>query len=168
MPIEISPRRKDQLRSQIQEAVELDANDHLHCLKAQWVHRYGIETLQEIELKEKILEVSTNKDLEIFQPSKSDMFDEQKSIEENKTLANTLIQETSLQDSSNSQSCQLDNVELETTELIDKAQSCSSDEDNDQLFTPLSSPNSPPPPPPSLNHLRRWLPLIGDSLPKAS
>ena len=52
---ELVPLRKDHLRYQISEALELGASDKLNCLKAQWVHRFGIESLKEAEQKVEIL-----------------------------------------------------------------------------------------------------------------
>ena len=36
----------------ILEAIDLNSDDELSSLRAKWVHRYGIDTLQEIEKKE--------------------------------------------------------------------------------------------------------------------
>ncbi len=49
--------RKDQLRFQISEALEVGDQDQLIWLRSQWVHRYGIDTLQEAEKYKKEIEV---------------------------------------------------------------------------------------------------------------
>ena len=46
--------RKEQLRSRISEAREFGDQNQLLCLRSQWVHRHGIETLSETEQEEQV------------------------------------------------------------------------------------------------------------------
>ncbi len=43
--------RKTQLQNKISEAIQLDDQDHLLCLRSKLVHRYGIEALADSENK---------------------------------------------------------------------------------------------------------------------
>ncbi len=164
MPKEFIPFRKKQLQEKIFEARELGTEDHILFLESQWVHRYGIETLQESFLNEVELSSATPVD-ELLTNNEHE---ESETISQ-QNLFSQQIEETRLVDDltlDNSKYISEDNEVVEASEDI---QFELKPEDETELSKTYFSPVIvPPPPTPSIKHLRRWLPAIGDSISKAS
>ncbi len=165
--IEFIPLRKDQLRSKISEALENGANEKLSCLRAQWVHRYGIETLKEFQQEN--TNCSIVKDSYEVPLAQSLSFDH---------LLNRPENYNDQVNNSSNQSFVIDQSNLLKEKLIDENDhSCEKTKEdlmpvlNDEIEALPSDERTfevTPPPKPALNHLRRWLPSIGNSIPKAS
>ena len=160
MPTDFISLRKDQLRYQMSKAIELDNQEQLFCLRSQWVHRHGIETLHEAEEKELVEPLN---DLEL---SSEITLEEVKSLDQEIPL-------------SNEEEIRIDEVKTFDDELV----LVKNDENISELSDKGSMPTSEeeikktsngvpifivPPPVPALNHLRRWVPSIEKQIPKAS
>ncbi len=163
MSKELIPLRKKQLQKQILEARSLGAIDQTLFLESQWVHRYGIETLEDSYAHE--LEPPTPISLDNIETEyqfegseisgQKSLFSEQPCLEVNLTVDNS--------NKIKSQNEIVESIEEKDLNLI-------SDQEV-EISKPADEPSpviAPPPPSPALNHLRRWLPSIGDSIPKAS
>ncbi|KGG16509.1 MULTISPECIES: hypothetical protein [unclassified Prochlorococcus] len=147
--MELLSFRKKQLRKQISEAKELGEQDKFFGLRAQWVHRYGIETLEEPEHLIKIQEIQP---LEKEQSYEIETCDEYQ-IPEGDNQCFDSVEE----DCFEGLTCLNSSLNERTV----------SDQKLDDVFTKPSS-DALPPPIPSLNHFRRWLPSVEDEMPKAS
>ncbi len=166
MPSNLISLRKDQLRYQISQAIEVGEKDQLSWLRSQWVHRYGIDTLQEAEKQEEVIKVvqdlpqvveSSEISIEKVEPIILDDFinknqEEPDEIEEQPFTSWDLIP---LNDNQPNQFS-----EEETKVLLDEETKKSS---TDKKCIVLGLP-----PRPSINHFRRWLPSLDKELPKAS
>ncbi len=158
--------RKEQLCIQISEAREVGEQGQLLWLRSQWVHRYGLDTLQETEKQEKVLTVV--KDLPEVRISTEKNFEDVDSI--------------AFEDSINNKEDEVVLLEAETLSTgdllaINEAQSKESLEQTseaivNEVIERSSTQNKPvvllSPPIPSINHFRRWLPSLDNELPKAS
>ena len=157
-----SSRRND-LKAQLCAALDLNERTHFSSLEAQWVHRYGLDTLPTLFGDNCLVKNQNNVDVHdekvddsTFIPSEGDVKDQRKDL---------VVPSCNFDDSECSE--EIDNSDPE--ELND-----SSDEGIDysrditQILEASEILPAPPPPPPSLKHLRRWLPRIEDDLPEAS
>ena len=159
---EFIPLRKDHLRYQISEALELGDNEKLNTLRAQWVHRFGIKSLNEFE--QITLDVKHAKELNfkdqiiMLNSKKEEIYKElNKSIEQ----SNIVHAQNSLNVEFTSQK--------EEFQIVPKEDEVSNlDQQEEKLTNELIQVDIPSPPIPSLSHLRRWLPSIGNSISKAS
>ncbi len=153
--------RKDQLRFQISEALEVGDQDQLIWLRSQWVHRHGIDTLQEAEKYKKEIEIV--QDLSEVKTSCKTNFEEietgliaaetPENIKENKFFASGDF--LSIDDS-------------QSKNFADQQKNKISDTETQELATQKNSIAFQSPPKPSINHLRRWLTSLDRKLPKAS
>ncbi len=156
---EFIPLRKTQLLKLISEAKEIGANDQILFLESQWVHRYGIETLQESQ-KNNLDSISSIPEEYIQIPPKLEEFS---SIEQ-ENLFTQNFPESLIEDNLSFDS------EEETTFEDEVMESSASDSKEEEESSSCAFPVAiaPPPPTPSVKHLRRWLPSIDDSTRKAS
>ncbi len=143
----LSARQID-LHSKILEAKVLNDLSLISLLESQLVHRYGISAL--LELNEK------NNEL-ILEEHPSSSFNDSKLLEETQKVSENL--------NSNSENNSISEIfkqeayesESNSIDIIEKVYDY---EDNKRVLTP--------PPSPILSHLRRWIPVNDDNLPKAS
>ncbi len=142
----VSQRKKD-LRGQIYQAKQSGAKDYVLHLKAQWVHRYGIETLADSEQQGECIANSTT------------FFNK----------VSTKVQDDFIQ---NPEAELLKEVTLEDNMVLDRSQEVKPDEfnrkENEEESILDNIQQVSPPPAPALSHLRRWLTSVDESLPKAS
>ncbi len=185
--------RKDHLSYQISKAIEFDEKEQLFALRTQWVHRFGIETLQDIESKEEVLSfpVESEQELNI---SKENNYEKAAVLGE----ATSLINEVDKSENSIEASSLIEKVEnphllsnQEQIDLFKKEESIETPVDgkkdqalpiNNNEITELSKQEDMsnreeklantldtnlieflPPPVPSLNHWRRWLGFVAES-----
>ena len=166
MPKELTPFRKKQLQKQILEARSLGSIDHILFLESQWVHRYGIETLEDCYAQE--LELSTSISLDKIEAGGH--FEESEITGQKNLFSDHLDLEDdlTLKTSDHSKQLKLDDdvVELSLEKKLDviSDQEIELSKSVSNILPVIAS----PPPTPALNHLRRWLPAIDDSIPKAS
>ena len=154
-----SSLRQAELKRQISKVFALNDHKNLAVLEAQWVHRYGLETLpkrcrQESSSKENI-------------PSVEFVYEHEGSLEETVNLQEENedgLYQSSEKDELRSSDCfpiQDEDFSLEIDDCLDEVTSDLDEKVDDDLKDLASRPSieSPlPPPPPSLSHLRRWLP----------
>ncbi|WP_269622480.1 hypothetical protein [Prochlorococcus marinus] len=161
MPIECILFRKDHLRKKICNAIKIDSQDQVSCLKAQWVHRFGYDTLdestaQETSFVENISVYTEHSTLEnnpgvkngLDQDALVNYSNEISSITKNQNLVN-YIDET------------VDYQEIDTLEQMDKSLKEHGQIEELKYISP--------PPSPAISSFRRWLPTrFEESIPKAS
>ncbi len=153
--------RKEQLQSQIFDALQLKQPELLSFLEIKWVHRYGFSTLPRINNKDTIPNISTSSK-ELPSIDEEALFCEMKDssrIEGN--LEDRFIEENIFIDFDQPKDCSNEHVKEEEPDVKNYKEQ----ETQPDTSTPFLS---VPPPPPSLKHLRRWLPLADEDLPKAS
>ncbi len=144
-----SSDRQDELQGQIFEASTSQQDKLLDVLQAQWVHRYGIETLPEETYsnsnKTRLIEAEQNTD----------------------SISNT--QEHIIRKFADNKSFIYENEDLVESQSSDqslktkyKAESSSNSKEKNLFLL------NTPPPTPSLSHLRKWLPNPNIETRKAS
>ncbi|KGG12943.1 MULTISPECIES: hypothetical protein [Prochlorococcus] len=174
---ELLSSRKDWLQNQISQATIENNKQLLSVLEAQWVHRYGLETLHETDLKDATLHLPKNfpSDINQLDKSTSGRGSSEKSLIKDSAkvgfqLSSQIQEETLTQNV----------IELEDKidrDFIDEASKDLSEVDGlitnreeqiEQSIIEAVNISAPPPPPPSISHLRRWLPSILDRNMEAS
>ncbi len=170
--------RKYQLQKQIIEAIKANDNDLYSLLKSQWAHRFGVESLEELNNLELTLvnEKLTNKDNQKNDQSQDSPFDADKQISmqgdpnKEEVIKNdtdkVIINDTEkviINDTEKSvESIEFENkesVEIKTYEIVDKG----NHEDN--TINTVRENQSPPevkaliplPPKPKYGFLKKWL-----------
>lgn len=158
---QFAPYRKKKLQKQIFEARKIGAHQHILFLESQWVHRYGIESLKESYFEEVELNPSID----------SEELDAKGEIEVDEIMGQQDLFPEHFQDD-----LTLDNNQNEL-EIDDNTVDSSLEKDVDKLSDLQEIERSAiersysidsPPPTPALKHLRRWLPNIDNTMPKAS
>ena len=162
--------RKYQLQKQIIEAIKANDNDLYSLLKSQWAHRFGVESLEELNNLELTLvnEKPTNKDNQKNDQSQDYPFeaDKQISMQGDPNKEEVIINDTKkviINDTEKAvESIEFENkesVEIKTNEKVDKG----NDEDN--TINTVREYQSPPevkaliplPPKPKYGFLKKWL-----------
>ena len=164
-----SLRQRD-LQRQIVEAFENKEGEKLSMLEFKWAHRYGIHTLPR-NLYE-LNPLNPNIFLDKGGSGNTQVFEnDDKGYKPNKYIEHSSELEENLIDSE----LEIDSLEPETNAKLDNCEDLNSIESESKTFANHKVSNIPleeiviaPPPRPSLSRLRRWLPDVGDSLPKAS
>ncbi len=162
--------RKAKLHKQISSAIELKDEELLFFLESQHVHRYGLQSLNDYKqsiknsLVQAPLQINTNV-IDASQPKLAD-------FPEDEICTSPFRNEIDIQEimsisedvSQASINCKK-NVVADNPERTPKSDIAEKEnfleQESDDLVTP-------PPPTPSISHLRRWLPSIGNNIPKAS
>ena len=154
--------RKYQLKQQIIEAIKASDNDLFSLLKSQWAHRYGVESLEELE----------NLDLTILNQKTTN--EDNKKNEQLKNYVSEVDNEVSIKDDNqkdiemiNETDKVFNSVELENKELFEIKSNVLSDKDNyevktinevrDYKITPKVEALIPLPPKPKYSYLNKWL-----------
>ena len=166
--------RKAELQQKMQEAISLGEKKVFSVLQAQWAHRYGLATLPKAIDFEDFIDL--NSTVDAVPSTQRDEFGQQTSpIKEELIIDRSNIHKSSglrtesfdLDQSSipSGSSTTFSSVCLEelTEKLEEETNSNLQESSQSKIQRPIA-----PPPPPALNHLRRWLPVIEDELPKAS
>ena len=158
--------RQEQLRSQISEAREVGDQDQLLWLKSQWVHRYGIDTLQEGDQYQYEKELTFIGDLPQVNSSCEISNEEPIVIE---SFTNEKKEEAVLIDDKTLNEGELISMNNDQPkEILDQTNKVICDEEVKKTYTQNNSDILTSPPIPSINHYRRWLPSLEKELPKAS
>ena len=152
--------RKYQLKKQIIEALKANDNDLYSLLKAQWAHRFGVESLEELKSLdlEQLNQTPNNVDNQKIDQSKENSFEGEK--------------ETSIKDDDN-QSKEIINKEVDESvkDENDKSFTITSysiadkENDEDKTINPYKESRSQPeikaliplPPKPKYSYLKKWL-----------
>ena len=163
MPKALIPLRKELLQKQIFEARALGEKENILFLESQWVHRYGIETLEDSYINE--TRPATTIPLDRLE--NSNQTDECEITSQQNLFSNDVPLEDAVGVSNSKQTIFEEKIDESYAEkdlgIVSKQEFELSDTDSDKAPVMVS-----PPPIPALNHLRRWLPSIDDSIPKAS
>ncbi len=167
--------RKGLLQAKISKAKSIEDYDHLSSLTAQWVHRYGLESFDEIELK-----AMDEVGIKSIQESSSQV-DLSQSYREVKEATSLEISDGSSIEEFDSKTFEC--VDLKPSEELNDDVTGSMDsvnaqigyspkkeiyENSDQNLIDLDNFNAPAPPCPSISHFRRWLTSFDNSSRKAS
>ncbi len=172
-----TPFRQSLLKQQILNAFDIGQDEKFSLLQAQWVHRYGLETLPDLKEIRVNIEHSIN-----LGESVDDDLVTQKTCLDQVEIEDFLDSPIDQHDQKNSSSCissgilrdeiheddrnlNQDAADLEDSPVIKELDIENSskiletstnfrlkNKDNDKMV--------PTPPSPSLNHLRRWLPTV--------
>ncbi|ABX08380.1 hypothetical protein [Prochlorococcus marinus] len=166
--------RKASLQNQITEAMALNDDKQLCALKAQWVHRYGLETLLEPEVQDSTLLVrepfASIQDINDIATLENDPIE---------SFGNTSKFDTSVEDClkpiARCEKDLLGELEIDQTscEPLSKTQYAQAvitneAEEIENTLSDSSPVIAPAPPSPEISHLRRWLPSFEDNSIKAS
>ena len=157
--------RKDQLQKQIIEALESNDNELYVLLKSQWAHRFGVESLEELDDLDLYKEnQKTNKKIESIEQEKDDIFEKQPddlteerkdlSLNQDKILEKDKKELDSLRSSNSQSSFEIKSVS--TSEEVKKnSQAENKVFENNNI--PHVEPLIPIPPKPKYSYLKRWL-----------
>ena len=154
--------RKDQLKQQIIEAIKASDSDLFSLLKSQWAHRYGVESLEELE----------NLDLTILNQKTTN--DDNKKNDQLKNYVSDFDNEVSIKDDNQKETEMINDtdkviksVEIDNKELFEIKSNVLSDKDNykvkninevrDYKITPKVEALIPLPPKPKYSYLSKWL-----------
>jgi len=154
--------RKYQLKQQIIEAIKASDNDLFSLLKSQWAHRYGVESLEELE----------NLDLTILNQKTTN--EDNKKNDQLKNYVSDVDNEVSIKDDNQKDTEMINetdkvfkSVELDNKELFEIKSNVLSDKDNyevktinevrDYKITPKVEALIPLPPKPKYSYLNKWL-----------
>ena len=154
--------RKYQLKQQIIEAIKASDNDLFSLLKSQWAHRYGVESLEELE----------NLDLTILNQKTTN--EDNKKDDQLKNYVSDVDDEVSIKDDNQKETEMINDtdkviksVELDNQELFEIKSNVLSDKDNfdvkninevrDYKITPKVEALIPLPPKPKYSYLNKWL-----------
>ena len=154
--------RKYQLKQQIIEAIKASDNDLFSLLKSQWAHRYGVESLEELE----------NLDLTILNQKTTN--EDNKKDDQLKNYVSDVDDEVSIKDDNQKETEMINDtdkviksVELDNKELFEIKSNVLSDKDNfdvkninevrDYKITPKVEALIPLPPKPKYSYLNKWL-----------
>ena len=154
--------RKDQLQQQIIEALKANDNDLYSLLKSQWAHRFGVESLEELNNLDLTLvnEKTTNKDNQKNDQSQDHPFeaDKQISMQGDSNKEQVIINDTEKA----VESIEFENkesVEIKTYEIVDKG---NNDDNTINTVREYQNPSEvkaliPLPPKPKYGFLKKWL-----------
>ena len=161
--------RKDQLHSQISEAIEAKDEKLLFYLEGIWVHRYGLTSLESYKYH-----VDYKHNPEEFDQSPEHQNSKDSSYEK-------LVQvRTSLTSSAESEERVVQSEDFVEATFLNETSSCNSlqndlsanqaiEENSNQVVESIDNSNEfVSPPPPSIRRFRRWLPSVDDEAAKAS
>ena len=154
--------RKYQLKQQIIEAIKASDNDLFSLLKSQWAHRYGVESLEELE----------NLDLTILNQKTTN--EDNKKNDQLKNYVSDVDNEVSIKDDNQKETEMINDtdkviksVELDNKELFEIKSNVLSDQDNydvkninevrDYKINPKVEALIPLPPKPKYSYLNKWL-----------
>ena len=154
--------RKYQLKQQIIEAIKASDSDLFSLLKSQWAHRYGVESLEELE----------NLDLTILNQKTTN--EDNKKNDQLKNYVSDVDNEVSIKDDNQKETEMINDtdkviksVELDNKELFEIKSNVLSDKDNydvkninevrDYKITPKVEALIPLPPKPKYSYLNKWL-----------
>ena len=154
--------RKYQLKQQIIEAIKASDNDLFSLLKSQWAHRYGVESLEELE----------NLDLTILNQKTTN--EDNKKNDQLKNYVSDVDNEVSIKDDNQKDTEMINetdkvfkSVELDNKEPFEIKSNVLSDKDNyevktinevrDYKITPKVEALIPLPPKPKYSYLNKWL-----------
>ena len=154
--------RKYQLKQQIIEAIKASDNDLFSLLKSQWAHRYGVESLEELE----------NLDLTILNQKTTN--DDNKKNDQLKNYVSDVDNEVSIKDEDQKETKMINDtdkvfksVELDNKELFEIKSNVLSNKDNydvktinevrDYKIPPKVEALIPLPPKPKYSYLNKWL-----------
>ena len=154
--------RKYQLKQQIIEAIKASDSDLFSLLKSQWAHRYGVESLEELE----------NLDLTILNQKTTN--DDNNKNDQLKKYVSDVDNEVSIKDDNKKETEMINDtdkvfksVEIENKELFEIKSNVLSDKDNyevkninevrDYKITPKVEALIPLPPKPKYSYLNKWL-----------
>jgi hypothetical protein len=154
--------RKYQLKQQIIEAIKASDSDLFSLLKSQWAHRYGVESLEELE----------NLDLTILNQKTTN--EDNKKNDQLKNYVSDVDNEVSIKDDNQKETEMINDtdkaiksVELDNKELFEIKSKVLSDKDNydvkninevrDYKITPKVEALIPLPPKPKYSYLNKWL-----------
>ena len=154
--------RKYQLKQQIIEAIKASDSDLFSLLKSQWAHRYGVESLEELE----------NLDLTILNQKTTN--EDNKKNDQLKNYVSDIDNEVSIKDDNQKETEMINDtdkviksVELDNKELFEIKSKVLSDKDNydvkninevrDYKITPKVEALIPLPPKPKYSYLNKWL-----------
>ena len=138
--------RKDQLQKQIIEALKANDNDLYSLLKSQWAHRFGVESLEELE----------NLDLKQLNQN---TIDNEISIKEEDSQEKGVTNDTDkLVKPVEVENNQL--FEIKSNEVVDRKnhENKSINSAREYISPPKVEPLIPLPPKPKYSYLRKWLP----------
>ena len=153
--------RKYQLKQQIIEAIKASDSDLFSLLKSQWAHRYGVESLEELE----------NLDLTILNQKTTN--EDNKKDDQLKNYVSDVDDEVSIKDDNQKETEMINDtdkviksVELDNKELFEIKSNVLSDKDNyevktinevrDYKITPKVEALIPLPPKPKYSYLNKW------------
>ena len=154
--------RKYQLKQQIIEAIKASDSDLFSLLKSQWAHRYGVESLEELE----------NLDLTILNQKTTN--EDNKKNDQLKNYVSDVDNEVSIKDDNQKETEMINDtdkviksVDLDNKELFEIKSNVLSDKDNyevktinevrDYKITPKVEALIPLPPKPKYSYLNKWL-----------
>ena len=155
--------RKDQLQKQIIEALKANDNDLYSLLKSQWAHRFGVESLEELEnldLKQ-LNQNSIDDDNYINNQSQDYSFivDNEISLKEDDSQEKEVTNDTDkLVKPVEVENNQL--FEIKSNEVVDRKnhENKSINSAREYISPPKVEPLIPLPPKPKYSYLRKWLP----------
>ena len=151
--------RKYQLQKQIIEALKANDEDLYSLLKSQWAHRFGVESLEELnnlDLKQ-LNQNSTNVDIQKIDQSQEELIEKDKPIpikdfdNKEKEIKISLIDSTK---DENNQS-----LKTKSYEIIDKGiyENKGTKPIKENKNQPLVQTLIPLPPKPKYSYLKKWL-----------
>ena len=154
--------RKYQLHKQIIEALEDNDNDLYSLLKSQWAHRYGVESLEELQnldltlLDQKII----NKDNQKNDQSENSSFevDKEISIKDDDNNEKEITSDTKkLVDSAKVEN--KDSFEIKSAKIVDTENNLNKNINtvNEYKNLPKVKALIPLPPKPKYGYLKKWL-----------
>ena len=157
--------RKDQLKKQIIEALKANDNDLYSLLKSQWAHRFGVESLEELEnLDLKHLNLNSIDDDDYINNQSKDysiMVDNEIPIKEEDSQEKVVINDTDkLVTPVEVKNNQL--LEIKSKEVVDRKnyEKKSINSVREHISPPKVEALIPLPPKPKYSYLRKWLPKI--------
>tara|TARA_B100000700_G_scaffold147059_1_gene163889 strand:+ start:230 stop:712 length:483 start_codon:yes stop_codon:yes gene_type:complete len=154
--------RKDQLQKQIIEAIKANDSDLHALLKSQWAHRFGVESLEELE------------NLDISQLNQNPINQNNQRNDQSKDDSFTVVKELSIKEDVNEEKKiknddekLVKSIEVENKELLEMKSNEIDDRENyenkskssarEKLIPPKVEALIPLPPKPKYSYLRKWL-----------
>ena len=160
--------RQVELEKQITKALELEDSYLVDLLEAQWVHRYGLETLPYKK------QFDSQNNFQQLSSDESNNFLEDINDLDVREVKQTNQDEFLLESKQSNQKISFDCLNEIPLEEIDLNTQKITFNDENNLIDELPSVNNldeilvSPPPPPTLKKFRRWLPGIEDNLVDAA
>ena len=154
--------RKDQLKKQIIEAHEANDNDLFLLLKSQWAHRFGVESLEELENLDLIYanQNSLEEDHQRSDEAKNyySGSNEEMSIKENLKGKKEITNDTEkVVDSNDSEKKEYFEIKSFQTSDEKKGQKNNLNQGKEHKDTQYVEALIPLPPKPKYNYLKKWL-----------